>query len=65
MLRCGWACTPAEVAPTAKARRAGLAVATAEGCLASIATAKGVTVATRDTRRFEAAGASVIHSWPA
>ena len=57
------ACTPAYAALMANARAAGLAVATTDGYIAAIATANGLTVATPDTRAFEAAGAAVINPW--
>jgi predicted nucleic acid-binding protein len=47
----------------AQARRAGLAISTADGCIAAIAAAHGLAVATRDTRPFEAAGVGVINPW--
>jgi predicted nucleic acid-binding protein len=43
------ACTQAYAALMAKARTAGLAIATAHGYIASIAAANGFSVATRDT----------------
>ena len=49
----------------AKARTSGLAVATADGYIAAIARANDLTVATRDTAPFEAAGAAVINPWHA
>jgi hypothetical protein len=42
-----------------------LAIATADAYIAAIAAANGFTVATRDTRPFEAAGVSVINPWVA
>lgn len=57
------ACTQAYAALMAKARGAGLAVATADGCIAAIAAANGFAVATRDTGPFDAAGVSVIDPW--
>jgi predicted nucleic acid-binding protein len=57
------ACTPAYAALMAKWRTAGLAIATADGCIAAIAVANGFAVATRDTGPFEAAGAAVINPW--
>ena len=48
-----------------KARTSGLAVATADGYIAAIARANDLTVATRDTAPFEAAGAAVINPWHA
>ena len=48
-----------------RARTAGLAVSTADGCIAAIALANGLTVATRDTRAFEAAGVAVVDPWRA
>ena len=58
-------CTQAYAALMAKARTAGLAVATADGYIAAIAATNGFAVATRDTRPFEAAGAAVINPWRA
>lgn len=57
------ACTPAYAALLARARAAGLAIATADAYIAAIAAANGFTVATRDTGPFEAAGAAVINPW--
>jgi predicted nucleic acid-binding protein len=57
------ACTQAYAALMAKARGAGLAIATADGYIAAIASANGFAVATRDTSPFEAAGAAVINPW--
>lgn len=59
------ACTRAYAALIAKARSAGLAIATADGYIAAIAAANGFIVATRDTAPFEAAGATVINPWQA
>lgn len=59
------ACTQAYAALMAKARSAGLAVATADGYIAAIAAANGFAVATRDTGPFEAAGVTVINPWAA
>ena len=47
----------------ARARAAGRAIATADGYIAATAIAHGLTVATRDTAPFEAAGLSVINPW--
>ena len=49
----------------AKARAAGLAIATTDAYIAAIAVANGLAVATRDTSPFEAAGATVINPWQA
>jgi len=57
------ACTQAYAALMAKARGAGLSVATADGYIAAIAAANGFAVATRDTSPFEAAGVTVINPW--
>lgn len=57
------ACTQAYAALIAKARAAGLAIATADGYIAAIAAAKGFTVATRDTCPFDAAGVAVVNPW--
>ena len=59
------ACTQAYADLMAKARAAGLAVATTDGYIAAIAAANGFSVATRDTSAFEAAGAAVINPWRA
>ena len=56
-------CTPAYAELMAKARATGLAISSADGYIAAIATAKGLTVATRDTGPFKAAGAKVINPW--
>ncbi|MGL4574345.1 MAG: type II toxin-antitoxin system VapC family toxin [Burkholderiaceae bacterium] len=56
-------CTQAYAQLLAKARVAGLAVASADGYIAAIAAANGLAVATRDTSAFEAAGAKVINPW--
>jgi len=47
----------------AKARSAGLAIATADGYIAATAIANGMMVATRDTSPFEAAGVPIINPW--
>ena len=57
------ACTQAYAALLATARKARLAIATADGYIAAIAAANGFTVATRDTGPFEAAGVAVIDPW--
>lgn len=57
------ACTQAYAALLARARTAGLAIASADGYIAAIAAANGFAVATRDTGPFEAAGAVVIDPW--
>jgi len=48
-----------------KARAGGLSIATADGYIAATAAANGMTVATRDTAAFEAAGVPVINPWRA
>lgn len=57
------ASTQAYAALIAKARTAGLAIASADGYIAAIAAANGLAVATRDARPFKAAGAAVIDPW--
>ena len=47
----------------AKARAAGLAIATADGYIAATARANGMMVATRDVSPFKAAGLDVINPW--
>lgn len=46
-----------------KARAAGKGFPTPDGYIAAIASAKGFTVATRDTSPFEAAGVQTINPW--
>jgi toxin FitB len=58
-------CTRAYAELVARARASGLAIASADGYIAAIAVANGLTVATRDTGPFEAAGAAVINPWQA
>lgn len=57
------ACTQAYAKLMAKARAAGLAIATADGYIAATAASNGLTVATRDTSPFKAAGAAVVNPW--
>jgi toxin FitB len=57
------ACTQAYAQLMAKARAAGLAVASADGYIAAIAAANGLAVATRDIWPFKAAGVAVIDPW--
>jgi len=56
-------CTAAYAELMAKARAAGLAIATADGYIAAIANANGLAVASRDSGPFEAAGSVVIDPW--
>ena len=58
-------CSQAYAELMAKARASGLAITSADGYIAAIAAANGLTVATRDTGPFEAAGAAVINPWQA
>ena len=58
-------CTQAYAELTAKARASGLTIASADGYVAAIAVANSLTVATRDTGPFKAAGAAVINPWQA
>jgi toxin FitB len=57
------ACTPAYAELLTKARKVGLATATADGCIAAIARTHGMTVATRDVAPFQAEGVDVINPW--
>ena len=59
------ACTTAYAELMAKTRKAGLAVATADGYIAAIALANRFEVASRDTGPFEAAGVAVVNPWRA
>jgi toxin FitB len=56
-------CTQAYAKLVARARAAGLAIASADGYIAAVAVTNGLTVATRDTGAFKAAGAAVINPW--
>lgn len=56
-------CTQAYAELIAKARKSGLAIAAADGYIAAIAATNRLTVASRDTSPFEAAGATVINPW--
>ncbi|NTG64726.1 type II toxin-antitoxin system VapC family toxin [Rhizobium rhizogenes] len=47
----------------AQAKEAGKAIGKADGYIAATAAARGLTVATRDTSPFEAAGLNVINPW--
>lgn len=47
----------------AEARRQGKAIARTDGYIAAIARARGLSVATRDTAPFNAAGLTVIDPW--
>ena len=57
------AASPFYAESMAKARSAGLAIATADGYIAATAIANGMMVATRDTSPFEAAGVPIINPW--
>lgn len=57
------ACPQAYADIMAKARIAGLAIATADAYIAAIAAANRFTVASRDTSPFDAAGVTVINPW--
>lgn len=46
-----------------RARAAGVTIGNHDGCIAAIALAGGMVVATRDTTPFQAAGVSVIDPW--
>lgn len=46
-----------------RARAAGQGIGLADGLIAACARARGMMVATRDTRPFEAAGLNVINPW--
>ncbi len=47
----------------ARARSAGRAIAVSDGYIAAIAAANAMTVATRDTAPFEAAGLKTVNPW--
>jgi predicted nucleic acid-binding protein len=54
-------CTETYAELIAKAQKAGLAIAAANGFIAATAAANGLAVATRDTSPFKAAGVTVIN----
>ena len=56
-------CTQPYAALMARARSVGVAIATADAHIAAIAAVNGFSVATRDTRPFQAAGVTVINPW--
>lgn len=56
-------CAQAYADLIAKAQKAGLAIAAADGLIAAIAAFNGFAVASRDTSTLEAAGAAVINPW--
>jgi predicted nucleic acid-binding protein len=56
-------CTQAYAKLMAKARATGKSIASADGYIAAIAAANGLTVASRDTGPFVAAGVKVINPW--
>lgn len=56
-------CTAAYAALMLRARQAGASIGHADGCIAAIAAAHGLTVATRDVTPFLAAGVAVIDPW--
>lgn len=47
----------------ARAKAQGKAIGKADGCIAASAAAHGLTIATRDTSPFQAAGLSTINPW--
>lgn len=57
------ACTDAYARVLVTSRQAGKGIETADACIAAVALANGLAVATRDTRPFEAAGVTVINPW--
>lgn len=58
-------CTRAYEELIARAQPSGQALAAADGCIAAIAVANPMAVATQDIESFEAAGASGINPWQA
>lgn len=57
------ACTQAYAELLIKVRRAGSGIETVDACIAAVAVANGLAVATRDTAPFQGAGLSVINPW--
>jgi toxin FitB len=58
-------CSQAYADLMARAKIAGKAIGKADAYIAATAAARGLTVATRDTRPFEAAGLDVLNPWEA
>ena len=56
-------CTTAYAHILAAARNAGIAIQGNDACIAAVAYANGLTVATRDVSTFTAAGQTVINPW--
>ena len=56
-------CTQAYAEQMAKAKKAGLAIAAADGFIAAIAKTHEFAVASRDEGPFRAAGVKVINPW--
>jgi predicted nucleic acid-binding protein len=56
-------CTTAYAKVLTKARESGSGIETADACIAAVAGANGLMVATRDTSPFQAAGLAVIDPW--
>ncbi|MDR1187636.1 MAG: type II toxin-antitoxin system VapC family toxin [Bifidobacteriaceae bacterium] len=59
------ACTVAYAELVARTRAAGRPIETAAACIAAVAVANGLTVATCDTEPFLAAGVRVVDPWEA
>lgn len=59
------ACTDAFAALVVRARRVGVTIGHADGCIAAIAATHSLTVATRDVAPFLAAGLAVMDPWSA
>lgn len=59
------ACTKAYADLLPKVRAAGVAIETADACIAAVAISNGFAIATRDTAPFEATGLHVINPWGA
>ncbi|CAM3739295.1 Plasmid stability protein StbB [Pseudomonas reidholzensis] len=57
------ACTNAYAEVLVKARKAGSGIETADACIAAIASANGLLIATRDVSPFQAAGLTVLNPW--
>lgn len=58
-------CTSHYAELVTKARNAGQGIDTADACIAAVALAHKLIVATRDTRPFEVVGLTVINPWQA
>ena len=63
MLPFDLSCTQAYASLMAKTRAAGVELGMAQGYVAAVAAANGLTVATRNAAPFQAAGVATLNPW--